>query len=57
MTYNFTVTLRPDGDAPDAGTVLIDPAAHYGYWEHRDGSEGGGLWFDHDAPGLLREDA
>ena len=56
MAYNFTITLRPYGDAPDAGTVLIDPAARYGYWERRDGSEGGGLWFDHDAPGLLLVD-
>lgn len=46
MTYTFTITLRPYGDNPDTGVVGIDPAANYGYWEHRDGSEGGGLWFD-----------
>jgi hypothetical protein len=46
MTYNFTVTLKPYGDAPDLGVVKIDPQALYGYWEHRDGTEGGGLWFE-----------
>ncbi len=54
MTYTFTITLRPYGDNPDAGVVGIDPAARYGYWEHRDGAEGGGLWFD-TVPGLYRE--
>lgn len=44
--YNFTITLRPWGDNPETGIVEIDPAALYGYWEHRDGSEGGGLWFE-----------
>lgn len=43
--YHFDVTLRPYGeDFP--GEVRIDTAAKYGYWEHPDGSEGGGLWFD-----------
>jgi hypothetical protein len=45
MTYTYTVTLRPYGDDPNAGIVQIDPVARYGYWEHRDGTEGGGLWF------------
>lgn len=45
MSYNFNLTLRPYGDNPDAGIVQIDTAARYGYWEHRNGSEGGGLWF------------
>lgn len=45
-TYNFTITLRPYGDDPNVGIVQIDPAARYGYWEHRDGTEGGGLWFE-----------
>ena len=44
--YKFDVTLRPYGDAPDSGVVEIDTAAAYGYWERRDGSEGGGLWFE-----------
>lgn len=26
--------------------VLVDSKAKYGYWEHLDGSEGGGLWFE-----------
>ena len=46
MGYNFTITLRPYGDSATLGVVEIDPVALYGYWEHRDGSEGGGLWFD-----------
>lgn len=45
MSYNFTQTLHPYGDSPDAGIVKLDPAARYGYWEYRNGSEGGGLWF------------
>lgn len=45
-SYNFTTTLHPWGKAPDLGTVGIDRAALYGYWERKDGSEGGGLWFD-----------
>jgi len=44
--YNYTITLHPYGDSPDAGIVQIDPAALYGYFERRDGSEGGGLWFE-----------
>jgi hypothetical protein len=44
--YNFTQTLHPYGDAPNVGVVGIDHAARYGYWEHRNGHEGGGLWFD-----------
>jgi hypothetical protein len=43
---NFTINLHPYGTAPDVGIVEIDPAALYGYFERRDGSEGGGLWFD-----------
>jgi hypothetical protein len=43
--YNFTLTLKPYGDAPDLGVVKIDPQALYGYWERRNGMEGGGLWF------------
>lgn len=53
MSYNFTITLRPFGDNPDAGVVGIDPAAAYGYWERRDGSEGGGLWFERTEGGSL----
>lgn len=44
--YNFTLTLRPYGDAPDRGVVAIDGEAKYGYWERPNGTEGGGLWFD-----------
>ena len=43
MDYNFTITLNPYGAG--WGVVKIDPAALYGYWERKDGSEGGGLWF------------
>ena len=44
--YTFTQTIHPYGNADNAGIVEIDPAALYGYWERRDGSEGGGLWFE-----------
>lgn len=42
-SYNFDITLHPWG--ADHGVVGIDTAALYGYWERKDGSEGGGLWF------------
>jgi hypothetical protein len=51
--YNFTQTLKPYGDNPEAGIVQIDHAAQYGYWERKDGSEGGGLWFAQDTQGEL----
>jgi len=54
MTFNYNVTLRPYGDAPDAGVVRIDTEKRYGYWEHRNGSEGGGLWFEPAAAILPR---
>ena len=41
-SYNFDITLHPWG--ADHGVVEIDTAALYGYWERKDGSEGGGLW-------------
>ena len=43
MAYEYTIKLYPYG--ADRGTVQIDPKAQYGYWEHRDCTEGGGLWF------------
>jgi len=46
MTFNYNLTLRPYGDTPDSGIVRIDTEKRYGYWEHRNGSEGGGLWFE-----------
>ena len=51
MSYSFTVTLRPWGTDPNKGQVSIDPVARYGYWERKDGSEGGGLWFEPCATG------
>ena len=42
-SYNFDITLHPWG--AEHGQVGIDTAALYGYWERKDGSEGGGLWF------------
>lgn len=44
-SYNFDTTLFPWIDSPDSGVVGIDSHSLYGYWERRDGSEGGGLWF------------
>ena len=54
--YSFTVTLRPYGDDPNAGIVQIDPVARYGYWEFKDGCEGGGLWFESTEGGLMLTD-
>lgn len=42
--YTFDITL-PNANANANGTVAVDTAAKYGYWERADGSEGGGLWF------------
>lgn len=49
--YNFTATLHPWG--PEHGAIGIDPAALYGYFERKDGSEGGGLWFERTEAGNL----
>jgi len=51
--YTFDVTLHPWGEDPNLGVVKIDTAARYGYWEHKDGTEGGGLWFDGSLGSLL----
>lgn len=40
--YNFTVQRKH----ARGNEIHIDPARLYGYWERRDGSEGGGLWFE-----------
>ena len=48
MEHNYTITLHPYGNVIGAGFVQISPSTHYGYWEFKDGSEGGGLWFDND---------
>jgi len=37
MSLNYTLK---------GARVAIAPASDYGYWERKDGSEGGGLWFD-----------
>lgn len=44
--YTFNVTLYPWGESPERGVVRIDTASLYGYFEHKNGSEGGGLWFE-----------
>jgi hypothetical protein len=49
--YNFTIELHPYG--LDGGKTGIDPVALYGYFERKDGSEGGGLWFDRAEGGAL----
>ena len=46
--YNFTQVLR----SPKGHMILIDPDSLYGYFEHPDGSEGGGLWFGHGSEAL-----
>ena len=35
------------------GGVFVDTAALYGYWEYKDGTEGGGLWFEKRPDGNL----
>jgi hypothetical protein len=51
--YQFTTTLYPYGKSATRGMVGIDKPLNYGYWEHIDGSEGGGLWFDRLTDGRL----
>jgi hypothetical protein len=34
--YNFSLK---------SSRTFIDPVQRYGYWNRKDGSEGGGLWF------------
>jgi hypothetical protein len=53
MAYQFTVNLKPWGDNPERGCVGVDVSALYGYWEHKNGSEGGGLWFDRLSDGRV----
>lgn len=48
-SYNFDTILHPWG--PGHGEVGIDSDALYGYWERKDGSEGGGLWFSRELIG------
>lgn len=50
---NYTMTLHPWGENPERGIVRIAPDELYGYWEHRDGTEGGGLWFELTTAGAL----
>jgi hypothetical protein len=52
--YNCTITLYPYG--VDGGKTEIDPAALYGYFERKDGSEGGSLWFENDGHRLVLVD-
>lgn len=49
MTYNFNKTLH----SAKGHKIEIDDKAFYGCWEYPDGSEGGGLWFEHDLDGKL----
>lgn len=48
-SYNFNTIIHPWG--PEHGEIGIDTAALYGYWERKDGSEGGGLWFSRELIG------
>ena len=49
----FDTILHPWGTDPERGTVGVDTAARCGYFERKDGSEGGGLWFERLADGTL----
>jgi hypothetical protein len=53
MAYVFIHKIFPWGDNPERGNCGIDELELYGYWEHKDGSEGGGLWFDRLSDGRL----
>jgi len=53
MSYNFNITLHPWGESPELGNVQIDESAMYGGWEHKNGMEGGGLWFERLMDGRL----
>ncbi len=53
IAQDYTIKLHPWGFAPDMGIVEIDPVALYGYFELRNGSEGGGLWFERAEGGAL----
>ena len=43
---HFDTILHPYGDDATLGTVSVCKAHMRGYWERRDGSEGGELLFD-----------
>lgn len=51
--YNYTIKLHPYGTGLGVGIIEIDPVALYGYFERKDGSEGGGLWFESDGHRLV----
>jgi hypothetical protein len=44
MTTAYTFDRR--FNSARGNSIGIDSQALYGYWERRDGSEGGGLWFE-----------
>lgn len=48
--YNYTIEFTRNNGV---SKLAIDPVALYGYWERKDGSEGGGLWFRKNADGKL----
>ena len=53
MAYKFNLKLHPWGEHPERGNVEIDESAMDGAWEYRDGTEGGGLWFERLDDGRL----
>jgi len=53
MVYKFNLKLHPWGEHPERGNVEIDESAMYGAWEYKDGTEGGGLWFERLDDGRL----
>lgn len=44
--HKYTIKLFPYGTQADRGIVEVSPSTLYGYWEHKDGTEGGGLTFE-----------
>ena len=46
MKHNYTVKLFPYGTQAGRGIVEVSPSTLVGYWEHKDGTEGGELTFE-----------
>lgn len=54
MNYNHSIILHPY--TPTGGVVGIDPVNLHGYWEYKDGTEGGELTFSRSKGRLCLED-
>lgn len=52
--FRHSIILHPY--TPTGGVVGIDPVSLHGYWEYRDGTEGGELTFSRKKGRLCLED-